>query len=88
MYFDEFYNFCFENFAKLCVLAEINAKRTMIFMFFLWFHHESQLIDNFHYHIRNQRVKIHKCGDFEGNRWVQLFETLSKSPIGQSAGLN
>ena len=29
-------------------------------MVFLWFHRESRLIDNFHYHIRNQRVKIHK----------------------------
>ena len=36
----------------------------MIFMVFLWFHHENRLVANFHYHIRIHRVKIHKYSEF------------------------
>ena len=47
----------------------------MIFTLFLWFHHENRLVGNFHYYIRNQRVKIRKYGEFDGNRKVHLFGT-------------
>ena len=32
-------------------------------------------IGNFHYYIRNQRVKIRKYGEFDGNRKFHLFGT-------------
>ena len=47
----------------------------MIFTVFLWFYHENRPVRNFHYYIRNQRVKIRKYGEFHGNRKVQLFGT-------------
>ena len=40
----------------------------MIFMVFLWFHHENRLIGNFNYYIRNQHVKIDKYGVFDGKK--------------------
>ena len=66
VYLDEVYNFCLKHFAKFCVLPEINTKNHD-FYGFLWFHHESHLVANFHYHIRNQRVKIHKYSEFQIN---------------------
>ena len=48
---------------------------TMIFMGFLWFHHENRLVVSFHYYTRNQCVKICKYGEFDGNRKVYLFGT-------------
>ena len=47
-------------------------------MFFSWFYHENRLVADFDYHIRNQRVKIHKYTKFEENRKIQLFGTLSQ----------
>ena len=47
----------------------------MIFMVFSSFHHENRLVGSLHYHIRNQRVKIRKYGEFNGNRKVHLFGT-------------
>ena len=47
-------------------------------MGFQWFHHENRLVAHFNYHIRNQRVKIHKYTKFEENRRIQLFGTLSE----------
>ena len=47
----------------------------MIFMVFLWFPHENRLVGNFHYHNRNQLVKIRKYGEFYGNRKLYLFGT-------------
>ena len=44
-------------------------------MVFLCFHHENRLVSNFHYYIRNQRVKIRKYREFDGNRKVHLFRT-------------
>ena len=32
----------------------------MIFMIFSRFNHENRRVANFHYHFRNQRIKIHK----------------------------
>ena len=54
-------------------------------MVFSWFYHENRLVDDFDYHIRNQRVKIHKYTKFEENRKIQLFGTLSKTPIAGTA---
>ena len=45
----------------------------MIFMVFLWLHHENQVVDNFHYYIRDQHIKLRKCGEFHGNQKVYLF---------------
>ena len=50
-------------------------------MVFSWFHHENRLVAHFCYHIRNQRVKIHKYTKFEENRKIQLFGTLSPNLI-------
>ena len=47
----------------------------MIFMVFLWFHHENRLVGNFHYYIRNQRINIRKYGEFDENQKVHLFKT-------------
>ena len=47
----------------------------MIFMVFLWFHHDNRLVGNFHYYIRNERIKIRKYAELNGNRKVQLFGT-------------
>ena len=47
-------------------------------MVFLWFHHENRLVAHFCYHIRNQRVEIHKYTKFEENRRIQLFGTTPK----------
>ena len=44
-------------------------------MVFSWFHHENRLVAHFRYHIRNQRVEIHKYTKFEENRRIQLFGT-------------
>ena len=44
-------------------------------MVFSWFHHENRVVAHFRYHIRNQRVKIHKYTKFEENRRIQLFGT-------------
>ena len=44
-------------------------------MVFLWPHHENRLVGNFPYYIRNQRVKLSKYGEFDGNRKVHLFGT-------------
>ena len=49
-------------------------------MVFLWFHHENRLAAHFHYHIRNQRVEIHKYTKFEENRRIQLFGTAPLQP--------
>ena len=51
------------------------TQTTMIFIVFSWFHHENRLIGNFHYYIRNQRVKIRKYGKFYRNWKVHLFVT-------------
>ena len=48
----------------------------MIFMDFLWFHHENRLVDSLCYYIRNQRVKICKYGEFDENWKIHLFGTL------------
>ena len=48
----------------------------MIFMVFLWFHHENRLVGNFHYYIRNQRIKIRKYREFYGIQKVHLFRTV------------
>ena len=45
----------------------------MIFMGFLWIHHESGLVEHFHYYIRNQRVKIRECEEFDGNIFCSIF---------------
>ena len=47
-------------------------------MVFSWFYDENRLVADFDYHIRNQRVKIHKYTKFGENRKIQLFGTLSK----------
>ena len=58
MYLDEIYSFCLKYFAKFCILTKISAKNHDFYDFFLWFHHENRLVDNFHYHIRNQRKNL------------------------------
>ena len=45
----------------------------MIFIVFLWFQHENRIVRNFHYYIRNQRVKIREYGEFDESRKVYLF---------------
>ena len=50
-------------------------------MVFSWFHHENRLVAHFLYHIRNQRVEIHKYTKFEENRKIQLFGTAPKFGI-------
>ena len=77
VYLDNIYNFCLEHLKKFCILAEIKSKNHD-FYGVLWFHHENRLVANFHYHIRNQRVKIHKHSDFQINRRYYLCGT---SPV-------
>ena len=71
MYLDEVYELYSEHFAKFCMLAEINVKNHA----FHGFYHESELIVNFHYYIRNQRIEIRKYGELEENRRIHLFGT-------------
>ena len=73
VYLDEVCKLYLEHFAKFCILNEINANNYDFYSFFLWFHHDNRLVGNFHYYIRNQRVKIRGYGDFDGNRKVHLF---------------
>ena len=47
-------------------------------MVFSWFHHENRFVAHFDYHIRNQRVKIHKYTKFEENQRIQLFGTIQR----------
>ena len=75
VYLDEIYKLYLEYVAKFCILVE-KKTTVMIFMVFLWFHHENQLLGNFHYYICIQRVKIRKYGKFYGNEKVHLFETF------------
>ena len=74
VYFDEVYKLYFEHFAKFCILVEINTNNH-VFYGFLWVQHETRLVGDFHYYIRNQPIKIVKYGEFDGNRKVQLFIT-------------
>ena len=46
-------------------------------MVFSWFYHENRLVTDFDYHIRNQRVKIHKYTKFEENRKIILKKFYS-----------
>ena len=50
-------------------------KQPWFLWFFLLFHHKNWLFGNFHNYIRNQRVKIRKYREFDGNRKVHLFGT-------------
>ena len=73
MYFDRIYKLYLEHFAKFCILAEINAKNHD----FHGFYHENRLVGNFHYYIRNQCDKKRKYIQFQRNRRIHLFGTLS-----------
>ena len=55
----------------------------MIFMGFSRFNHENRRVANFHYHFRNQRIKIHKHTQCEGNRRFTAF----RSPPQNTANL-
>ena len=81
MYLDKIYKLYLEHFAKFCILIKINASNHDFYSF-LWFHHENRLIGNFHYYIRNQRVKIRKCREFYGNQKVHLFGTAPSMGFG------
>ena len=67
VYLNNIYNFRWKCFFKFCILAEIKSKNHD-FYGFLWCQHENRLVENFRYHIRNQRVKIHKYSEFQINR--------------------
>ena len=47
----------------------------MICMAFSWFQHKNRLVGNFHYYIRNRRLKIRIYGELDKNRRVHLFGT-------------
>ena len=53
-------------------------QQTMIFMVFSRFNHENRRVANFHYHFRNQRIKIHKYTYSEGNRRFMAFGSPPK----------
>ena len=74
VYLDEVYKLYLEHFAKFCIQVKINAKNHD-FYGLLRFHHENRLVGNLHYYIHNQRVKIPKYREFDGNRKVNLFGT-------------
>ena len=54
----------------------------MIFMVFLWFHHENRLVSNFYYYIRTQHVNIRRYGKFHGKRKIYLFGTAPSMAFG------
>ena len=46
------------------------------------FHNENRLVGNFHYYIRNQRIEIHKYGEFKENwRIVNSRQNSETSPF-------
>lgn len=59
MYFDSVLNFYKHYFFKFSIVPEITVK-TMIIWGFYGFHHKNEILANFRYDFRNQRVKIHK----------------------------
>ena len=74
MYLDKVYKLYVEHFTKFCILVEINANNHD-FYGFLWFHHENQLVGNFLHYIRNQRDKMRKYAEIDGNWKVHQFVT-------------
>ena len=59
MHLDKFYNFCLKTFLNTHYLPK-QMEETMILWVFDSFRQENQMCVNFHYDIRNQRVKICK----------------------------
>ena len=48
-------------------------------MIFIVFYHENRLVGNFHYSIRNQCAKKRNYKQFQINRRIHLFRTLSNN---------
>ena len=67
----------FWTFCEILHIGWDKRKQPWFLWLFLWLHHENRLVENFHYYIRNQCVKIAKCGEFDGNLKIQPFGTAS-----------
>ena len=75
--FVESYNFCKLYFPKFDVCMGVNNKNYDSHGVLNSFYNENWICAYFYYYIRNQRVKLRKYTDFQGNQRVHFFGTLS-----------
>ena len=72
----------FVTFCEILHVGWDKRKLPWFLWFLLWFHHENRLDCNFHHYIRNQHIKIRKYREFNGNRNIHLFGTVTLVAFG------